>query len=473
LIRVRGEMPDSGATPDPSLIGFLLERFEQNSNEDAIVWRDRTFSYGWLLEAVEGWSKWLSESGIGRSAVVSLEADFSPSAVALLLALAHRGSVVVPLTASVEAQKPRFREIAEVEWIIWVGGGDGFGAGAGARFEGTEVTARHPLLTTLRERQHPGVVFFTSGSTGEAKAVVHDLVPLLEKFEVRRHSKRTISFLLFDHAGGLNTMLYTLSNCGCLITLQDRSPDSVCAAVEQHRAEILPTSPTFLNLLLLTEAYRRHDLSSLELVTYGTEVMPESTLQRFHALFPHLRLLQTYGLSEVGVLRSKSRSSDSLWVKVGGEGFETRVVDGLLEIKANSAMLGYLNAESPFTEDGWFKTGDAVEEDGDYIRILGRKSELINVGGEKVYPAEVESILQTMDGVEDVAVSGAPNAITGQMVVARVKLAGGEKTSEFRRRMYAYCGDKLPMFKIPQKVILVEEEMYGERYKKMRQNVRP
>ena len=96
------------------------------------------------------------------------------------------------------------------------------------------------------------------------------------------------------------------------------------------------------------------------MVTYGTEAMPESTLKRFHEILPEVKLLQTYGLSEIGIMRSKSLSSDSLWVKIGGEDFQTRVVDGLLEIKAKSAMLGYLNAPSPFTEDGWFKTGDEV-----------------------------------------------------------------------------------------------------------------
>jgi len=103
-------------------------------------------------------------------------------------------------------------------------------------------------------------------------------------------------------------------------------------------------------------------------------------------------------------------------MKIGGEGFQTRIVDGLLEIKAESAMLGYLNHESPFTEDGWFKTGDAVEVDGEYIRILGRKSEIINVGGEKVYPAEVESVILQMDGVEDAIVTGAENPIIGKIV---------------------------------------------------------
>jgi acyl-CoA synthetase (AMP-forming)/AMP-acid ligase II len=196
--------------------------------------------------------------------------------------------------------------------------------------------------------------------------------------------------------------------------------------------------------------------------------MPESTLRRFHALFPKVKLQQTYGLSEVGIMRSKSRSSDSLWVKIGGEGFETRVLDGMLEIKAKSAMLGYLNAPSPFTADGWFKTGDAVEVDGEYLRILGRQSELINVGGEKVYPAEVESVLQLMPGVDDVAVSGEPNPITGHIVKARVKLNRAEPLSEFRKRMQEFCRDKLPRFKVPQKVELVEHGMHGERFKKMR-----
>ena len=143
--------------------------------------------------------------------------------------------------------------------------------------------------------------------------------------------------------------------------------------------------------------------------------------------FPDIKLLQTYGLSEVGILRSKSKSSDSLWVKVGGEGFETRVVDGMLEIKAKSAMLGYLNVPSPFTEDGWFKTGDAVEVDSEYIKILGRKSEIINVGGEKVYPQEVENVILEIDNVAEVTVYGEKNPIIGNIVCAKVRFNRDEE----------------------------------------------
>src|SRR5438876_941188 len=134
------------------------------------------------------------------------------------------------------------------------------------------------------------------------EAAVHDLTSLLEKFKMLLNRRRTVSFLLFDHIGGVNTMLYSLSNGGCLITLVDRNPDAVLQAVDKHRADLLPTSPTFINLLLLSEAYKRHDLRTLQTVTYGTEPMPESTLKRFHELFPHIALQQTYGLSEVGIL---------------------------------------------------------------------------------------------------------------------------------------------------------------------------
>ncbi|MCK4827902.1 long-chain fatty acid--CoA ligase, partial [bacterium] len=201
---------------------------------------------------------------------------------------------------------------------------------------------------------------------------------------------------------------------------------------------------------------------------YGTEPMPESTLKRFHELFPSIKMLQTYGLSEVGILRSKSKSSDSLWVKVGGEGFETRTVDGILQIKAQSAMLGYLNAPSPFTKDGWFNTGDSVEADGEYIRILGRKSEIINVGGEKVYPAEVESAIQEIENVAEVTVYGEKNPIIGNIVCAKVTLIKQEDKKQIIARIKTYCSSKLQRYKVPVKIKVIEGIQHTERYKKKR-----
>ena len=443
-------------------IEFLRERFRDAGEKDALIWRDQPFSYAYLTEQLDKWAALPRDAEIAEGSVVAVEADFSPNAIALMLALIEHSCIFVPLSSSIEGKKAEFREVAEVEHIIEIDEQDAHAISS------TGVTAAHPIIGRLKSAGHPGLTLFSSGSTGKSKAAVHDFVPMLEKYKVPRHSLRTITFLLFDHIGGVNTLLYNLSNTGCVITVSDRRPETVCRAIERFEVELLPTSPTFLNLLLVSEAYKKYSLSSLKTVTYGTEVMPESTLERFHQLFPDVRMLQTYGLSEVGILRSKSRSSDSLWVKVGGEGFETRVVDGMLEIKAKSAMLGYLNAPSPFTEDGWFMTGDAVEVDGEYIRILGRKSELINVGGEKVYPAEVESVIQEMDGVEEVVVTGEPHPMTGNVVVARVKLSSDEEIGDFRKRMRAYCKGRLSRFMIPQKVVIVDSNLHGSRFKKMR-----
>jgi long-chain acyl-CoA synthetase len=442
-------------------IDFLLEAFAENKDKEAMIWKDQSFSYDWILASTQVKLDFLKDR-LKPNTVVSLEADFSPNSVAVLLALMECGCIIVPLTDTVAHKKAEFREIAEVEFVITVTINDEI------VIEQTGTKVEHEFLLHLKNEKRPGLVLFSSGSTGKSKAALHDFVPLLEKFKVPRHAMRTITFLLFDHIGGVNTLLYTLANGGCVVTVKERSPEEVCRSVEKYRVETLPTSPTFINLLLLSEAYDHYDLSSLKLVTYGTEVMPESTLLRFNQLFPGIRLLQTYGLSEIGIMRSKSKASDSLWVKIGGEGFETRIVNNILEIKANSAMMGYLNAPSPFTSDGWFHTGDVVEVNGEYMKILGRKSEIINVGGEKVYPAEVESVLQLMQGVEDVAISAERNPITGNLVKARVKLNTEESIGEFRKRMREFCKGKLEGFKVPQKVVLVDAAMYGERFKKMR-----
>lgn len=444
-------------------IAFLLEVFGAHRDDNAIVWHDKPYRYGWLMEKITDARAAIREQSIGSGTIVAIEADFSPQSVAMFLALVEAGAIVVPLTASVAAQREEFLATAQVEVVVSIDARDD------VLFTRLDVIATHKHYQTLRAAGHPGLVLFSSGSTGKSKAAVHDLVNILEKFRVPRHRLRTITFLLYDHIGGINTMLYTLSNGGTIVTVDQRTPDGVLRSVAAHRVELLPTSPTFLNLVLFSEAYSRHDLSSLKTVTYGTEPMPESTLRRFHALFPEIRLLQTYGLSEVGILRSTSRSSDSLWVKVGGEGFQTRVVDGILHIKAQSTMLGYLNAPNPFTDDGWFITGDEVEVDGEWLRILGRKSEMINVGGQKVYPAEVESVIQDMEGVADSTVFGQPHAITGQIVCANVTLTGEEDPRAFARRLKKFCHDRLAPFKVPVKVEVLAAPQHGARFKKMRQ----
>ncbi len=442
------------------MIDFLFDGLASRGEALAIAEPGGTCDYAELHERTIAWTERLAYEGIERGTVVSLEGDYGIETVSAFLALLRAGAVIVPLSRDSAPQRDAFLELGEVEWRIV--------AHEVTFVTRTSRTATHAHYQTLRSRNHPGLVLFSSGSTGKPKAAVHDLALLLKKFQTPRHAYRTLVFLQLDHIGGVNTLLYTLANGGAVVVAPDRSPAAVCAAIARYRVELLPTSPTFLNLLLVSEEPARHDVSSLGLITYGTEPMPPYTLERANDCFPAARFLQTYGMTELGILRSKSRDDRSLWVKVGGEGYETKIVDGRLWIRAESAMLGYLNAPSPFDADGYFDTGDMVEVDGDWVRFLGRDSEIINVGGNKVYPTEVEAVLLAMDNIEDAVVHGEPNAISGQAVVAHLKLRVEESLPEVKVRLRRFCRERLAPYKVPTRVIVSTEPLHTARFKRSR-----
>jgi acyl-coenzyme A synthetase/AMP-(fatty) acid ligase len=446
-------------------IDFLVKRFSSERNCRAIVWREQAYTYAWLSDQIATCWQRLAAERVERGSVATLDADFSPRAVALFLALIERGCVVVPLSPAVSSRKAELANVAQANVLVTVDADQQIAIQRHGR------TSDHALYDVLWARRHPGLVLFTSGSTGVSKAALHDVVPLLDKFRLPRPALTTLAFMLFDHIGGLNTMLHTLANLGCLVIPPSRQPDVVLAAVEQQQVEALPVSPTFLNLLLISGAYARHSLASLKLVTYGSEPISESTLQRFHELFPAIQLKQTYGLSEVGILRSRSRAVDSTWLKVGGEDYQTRVVDGVLQIKSGSMMLGYLNAPANITEDGWLDTGDLVDCDGEYVRFRGRTTDTINVGGEKVYPVEVESVIQEHPDVAEVTVYGEPNSLTGFIVRARVtprRELNDEAAQRFAVELKRWCRRKLRPYQVPARVLVVSETQHSDRFKRVR-----
>jgi len=441
---------------------FLFDRMRQWPNDPALIFGDCSLTYGQLMERVDSFSQELQRRDIASGRVVVLEASFSPNAVGLLLALIQRGAIAVPVTPLAHVHREEYAEISEASYTFIFDNSDDWAVMEHRRSITNALTKR------LVGRHHAGLVIFSSGSTGVPKAVLHDFAHLIEKFRPPGHRKRTLAFLLFDHIGGLDTLFATFANGGTLITTLQRDPDTVCRAIAEHNVHTLPASPTFLNLLLVSEAWRHYDLSSLQVVAYGSEPMPQSLLDRLREAFPTAKLVQTYGMSELGVLRTGSRGDGSLWLKFKNIGFETKVVDGILWVRTESAMMGYLNAPDLFQPDGWLNTEDAVEVDGDYLRILGRVTDLINVGGQKVYPAEVESVLLTLDNVRDVTVYGERNPLLGYVLAAKVNLVSPEPLQAFKKRLRLYCRERLPSYKIPARIELTSEEQHGIRLKKFR-----
>jgi long-chain acyl-CoA synthetase len=413
-----------------STIDFLKKRFEKAPDSVALVAQGGGITYKQLSHTIHKKVNVFGDAGIGGGHVVVLKGDYSLNSISSLLALLDLNCIIVPVTpTSFGVLEDSIKDVAP-QYLVDC-------TTPTVRIDLYQPSSLVPeLYQILHDRGAPGLVLFTSGSSGKPKAVVHDFSKLLEKFHTQRPALKTLNFLLFDHWGGI---------------------------------ELLPATPGFLNMLLISKAHQRFDLSSLRLITYGAEPMSEMTLKALYKDFPGIDIRQTYGMIELGVLRAKSKSPDSLWVKLGGEGYEIRIVDSKLEIKAASAMLGYLNAESPFTEDGFLKTGDLVEQEGEWIRILGRQSDLINVGGQKVYPAEVESAILSCSGVRDVTVYGESNPILGKIVCATVVIEDGEDEGVFRNNLKKHCSKLLQPFMIPMKIKFAKEIPLSTRFKRIRQ----
>jgi long-chain acyl-CoA synthetase len=443
-------------------IDFLLKKIKRNGGNIALAFRDITITGDALHKKIHEARSILYHAGVSSGKVTILHGDFSINSIAYLLALTDLGAIIVPLTYRTKLSVAEQLDKITPDYLI-----DTYSEVSIEKMN--SVKNSHKYIVQLKEAKKPGIILYTSGSSGVPKAVVHDFSKLLEKFKQSRPSHITLNFLLFDHWGGLNTLLHSLSNGSTLVLPDDdRSPDRICSLIEKYRIELLPATPSFLNMLVLSGAYNRYDLSSVRIISYGAEPMPESTLRNLVVHFPNVDFRQTYGMIELGVLRAKSRSKDSLWVRLGGDGYTLRVVDGILQIKSESSMIGYIGTETPVTEDGYFITGDMVEQDGEYLKILGRDSDLINVAGQKVYPSEIESVLLQINEIADASVSGEPNPLMGHIIVANIVPVDNTDEHQLILKVKRECAQKLQAFMVPSRINISKSPLQNHRLKRQR-----
>jgi acyl-coenzyme A synthetase/AMP-(fatty) acid ligase len=447
----------------------LISRLEELGPRTAVIDRETPYTYHDLLHQIRRLEETLRSRQVRPHDVVILNGDFSFLSIATLLALYLNRNIVVPVVTLTEGTLHTITESCFPRHIVKVG--------ADIDIEGVPGTPAtgSGSYDGLIQAGASGLVLLSSGSTGAPKAILHNLDSLVEEKlgksrRVGGRASNVLMFLLFDHIGGINSLLGVLRIGGTAIVPGRRTPDAICALIEKYGIRLLPTSPTFLNLILIGKYHEEHDLSSLRLISYGTEPMPEELLKRVNATFPRAKLLQTFGTSETGISTTTSESSKSTYFKIADENVQYRIVDGELQLKSNTQFLGYLNYPSDsLTEDAWFKTGDLVEENADgFIKIKGRAKEIINVGGEKVLPLELESILLASPLIDDCMVYGRPNSITGQSVCVDIKPSGAMTRAEARKHIADFLSGKVEQFKIPSKVNVVDTITVSERFKKRR-----
>lgn len=425
-----------------------LEKIWKDNSDPFLIHPKGSFFFNDIIEV-----KTIDFSQITEGKVVALIGDYDPTTISIFFKLINLNSIVVPLTLQTKANHDSLFEIACVDIIIK---------------NGVVTTRSHnkklKLIEVLKKKKSPGLIAFTSGTSGEPKAILHDFNIFLKRFETPRPNLRTINFLMFDHVGGLNTLFHTLFNKGVVIVPENRSVTSILDACDKYQAEVLPTTPTFLRMMLISGLIPKSISKSIKVITYGSERMDNHTLNELCDLLPNVDFRQTFGTSELGVVRVKSKSRRSLFIKIGDLGLETKIEKKILYLRSKNRMLGYLNSPSPFDEDGWYNTKDVVEVKDEYFKIVGRVGEIINVGGLKFMASEVEKVAINFKNIEFVKVYSIANPFSGSHVEIKVQM---KKNTELEINDYKkYMKKNLPAHMFPQKFIIGKIEV-GKRFKRI------
>lgn len=445
-------------------MGLLIEKFKAFGEKSSMIIDDKVYSYEDFYKQIDEYKKVLESNNLS-SKVVAIIGDYSFYNLALFFALYENKNIIVPITTTVKKVQDEFIKESFCQYYIKT-------QETKLLIDKLEQNSSHEMIDSLKDISNAGLVLFSSGSTGKPKAMIHNLDNLINTYEDKKEkSMNMLVFLMFDHIGGLNTVFNALSMGACLIIPKNRDAKNICELIETYKIMVLPSSPTFLNLILISGEYEKYNLKSLRLITYGTESMPQSLLLKLKEVFPKVKFLQTFGTSETGISTTSSQSSQSLYMKLEDVNCEYKIIDNELWLRSKTQVLGYLNASmESFTSDGWFKTGDLVEElDAGYLKIIGRRKEIINVGGQKVLPSEVESVILSMSQINDCMVYSEKNIITGQTVVCDVVL--NQDCQNIKKEIRLFCKDKLEAFKIPTKVNIVEKTNFSDRFKKIRRKV--
>ena len=441
---------------------FLKKIKEAEFQKKAIILNNEELLYSELNNKIEELYSLISKS-FGQKKVVVISGDYSFNSIALVFALSKHRCVFIPIISNNESEISKKIAVSKPDYII-----DSLTLSISK--VNNDDSEQNSYYSELFKSDKSGLVLFSSGSTGDPKAMVHDFDNLLGTYlDVKTKNLTFLVFLMFDHIGGLNTMLNILSMGSTMVIPEKREPELIGELIQNYNVNILPASPTFLNLMNIGGVFDNYDLSSLKLVTYGTEPMSENLLGNLKLKLPKARLIQTFGTSETGIIKTKSKSSTSLLIKFDDSDQKVKIINNELWIKSNTRVLGYINHNNDsFTDDGWFKTGDLVEEkENGYYRIVGRKSKIINVGGEKVLPIEVETVILELNYILDCTVYAKDNPITGQAVAVKVVVKSMDiDLKQLKKSIKSHCKKNLERYKVPAEIIITDKIDYSTRFKK-------
>lgn len=319
------------------------------------------------------------------------------------------------------------------------------------------------------------ILLATSGTTGVPKIARHELATLLGRIRPAQGNLERARWLLTYHPAsfaGLQILLTALSTGGQLLTLSHTTVPDLAQTALTHRPTHVSGTPTFWRAFLMTLGPRAAELP-LEQITLGGEIVDQGVLDRLRTLFPQAGIRHIYASTEAGSLFSVKDARAGFparWLEEGIDGVQLRIRESALEVLSPRAMKGYasLGALSPFHDDGWLKTGDLVQLEGDRVYFKGRTDQVISVGGAKLTPEEVEAVLLAIPGVQEARVSALKNPLTGFIVGADIVPEPGCDPNQLKATILREASARLENHKVPRRIRIVDQISLSQSGKKER-----
>lgn len=428
----------------------------------ALVAFHRSYTYGELHAQVEDVRRRLLRAGLGEGTIVALALPSGTPYPILLMALLRVGAVALPLNTRFPseylidvAKAVRCRDIITP-----------YGASI-TTIEGKlhalcprdliEEDPPTPAHRALLPRERPATLVLTSGSSGKPKAALHTVENHLAS-AARSNANipletgdRWLMSLPLHHVSGLGILFRCLLGRAAAVFPGAREP--IAEAIEKYGVTHVSLVATQLHRML-DEAEGVATLKRLKAILLGGGPAPAALIAR--AMEAGLPLYTTYGLTEMATQVTTTRPGDPP-ARLRSSGYPLapdtiRIADdGTIEVYGDTLFVGYVEQDQvarPFTEDGWFRTGDLGRFDGDgYLHVLGRRDNGFISGGENIQPEEIEAFLRECPGVLEAMVVPVNDAEFGTIPAAFVRIDGDgpPDTAALRDELMA----RLPKFKVP------------------------
>ncbi|WP_018262950.1 long-chain-fatty-acid--CoA ligase [Methylobacterium sp. WSM2598] len=476
----------------------------------AVVFRDRRMSYGQLFERARRLAGGLLGIGVKPGDHVGMMLPNWPEFLEVYFAASWIGAVIVPLSVQLRSLELEY-VIGHAEITVLVvpdrfDGADyvrliddlrpklprirhavvvpaaGEAAEAGPGWIPYEALLSGPRgERAAADPDRVAMILYTSGTTGAPKGVMlsHQNMIWTAMNENRALEITNRDSLLlvvpFFHVFGAVVGIACAVAAGAAMVILDRfDAEEVLATIEEERCTVLYGTPTMFVLELNAPRFDAFDLTSLRTGMIAAAPCPVEVVKDImHRM--HCNVAVSYGLTETSPALTVTRFDDPPAIRaetVGRAlpGIELRVVDetrrpvplgttGELACRGYAVMKGYYKDPRQTAEiidaDGWLYTGDLATLDAEgYVRIVGRKKDLIKQGGMAIFPSDIENYLYEHPAVEQVAIVGVPDEVLGERCRAYVKVrAGHDLTGE---DVAAFCRDRIADYKIPRDVVFVE-----------------